>query len=99
MPSVAAALEHSSDPPLHSKAELIELRRNVLRYARSFPPGFERNQRREIALSLRRLFKDKKWLDAHTCDGAAGGEPVDNRLTDPIGHLKIGFCGYSSSLI
>jgi len=73
MPSVAAALEHSSDPPLHSKAELIELRRNVLRYARSFPPGFERNQRRQVALSLRRLFKDKKWLDAHTYDGAAGG--------------------------
>jgi hypothetical protein len=73
MPSVATALEHSSDPPLYSKAELIELRRSVLLYARSFPPGFERNQRRQLARSLRRLFKDTKWLDAHTSDGAGGG--------------------------
>jgi hypothetical protein len=68
MPSVAPAhaLDHSNDPPLYSKAELIELRRNLLLYARSFPPGFERNQHRQIALSLRRLFRDEKWLDAHT---------------------------------
>jgi hypothetical protein len=72
MPSVAAAaLDHANDPPLYSKAELIELRRNVLFYARSFPPGVERNQHRQIALSLRRLFKDRKWLDAHTLEGGA----------------------------
>jgi hypothetical protein len=71
MPSVAAALDHSNDPPLYSKAEFVELRRNVLLYARSFPPGFERNQHRQIALSLRRLFTDRKWLDAHTLEGGA----------------------------
>jgi hypothetical protein len=47
----------------------IEMRRNVLRYARTFPPGGERNQHRQIALSLRRLFKNKIWLESHTLDG------------------------------
>jgi hypothetical protein len=72
MPSVALAHDHSNDRPLHSKAELVELRRNILLYARSFPPGFERNQHRQIALSLRRLFHDRNWLDAHTTEGSAG---------------------------
>jgi hypothetical protein len=66
MPSVARAL--ALDHPLYSKAELIEHRRNILRYARSFPPGSERNQHRQIALSLRSLFKDRKWLEAHVND-------------------------------
>jgi hypothetical protein len=68
MPSVAYALapDHANDPPLYSKAELIELRRNILLYARSFPPGYERNQHRQVARSLRRLFSDTTWLDAHT---------------------------------
>ncbi len=70
MPSVATAPDHSNVSPLYSRAELVEVRRNVLLYARSFPPGFERNQHRQIALSLRRLFKDRKWLDAHTLEGS-----------------------------
>jgi hypothetical protein len=63
MPSVvrALALEH----PLYNEAELVEHRRNILRYARSFPPGPERNQHRQVALSLRALFKNRKWLEAH----------------------------------
>jgi hypothetical protein len=70
MPSVASALalDHAYDPPLYTKAELIELRRNILLYARSFPPGYERNQHWQVARSLRRLFHDTKWLDAHTLD-------------------------------
>ena len=67
MPSVARALVQ--DHPRYSEAELIEHRRNILRYARAFPPGPERNQHRQIALSLRALFKNKKWLDAHTVRG------------------------------
>ena len=63
MPSVARTL--ALDHPLYSMAELVEHRRNILRYARSFPPGPERNQHRQIALSLRNLFKNQKWLDAH----------------------------------
>jgi hypothetical protein len=55
----------------HSIEELIGIRRDMLLYARSFPPGAERNQRRQTALSLRALFKNKDWLDAHTWEGAA----------------------------
>jgi hypothetical protein len=74
MPSIAPALtlDHSNSPPLYSRAELIELRRNILLYARTFPPGFERNQHRQVARSLARLFRDAKWLDAHTLEGSAG---------------------------
>ena len=45
----------------------------MLRYARAFPPGAERNQRRQIALSLRGLFKNKAWLDTQrgSYDGSA----------------------------
>jgi hypothetical protein len=66
MPSVARTLALNLPP--YSKAELIEQRRNILRYARSFPPGPERNQHRQIALSLRSLFKNKTWLATHTMD-------------------------------
>jgi hypothetical protein len=54
---------------LYSIEELVELRRNNLRYARSFPPGDERNRHRRVATSLRALFKDEKWLHAHTLEG------------------------------
>jgi len=64
MPSVAHTL--TLDLPRYSKVELVEHRRNILRYARYFPPGPERNQHRQIALSLRRLFQDEKWLATHT---------------------------------
>jgi hypothetical protein len=57
--------------PRRSIEEFIQLRREMLRYARSFPPGAERNQRRQVALSLRGLFKNKNWLDGHTWEGAA----------------------------
>jgi hypothetical protein len=63
MAAIARALE--LDPPLYSRSELVEHRRNILRYARSFPPGPERNQHRQIALSLRTLFRNKVWLEAN----------------------------------
>jgi hypothetical protein len=63
MPSVARTL--ALYPPLYTKAELIEHRRNILRYARSFSPGPERNQHRQIALSLRALFRNGEWLQGH----------------------------------
>jgi len=63
MPSVARI--STPDYPLYSKAELLEHRRNILRYARAFPPGPERNQHRQIALSLRALFRNRTWLDSH----------------------------------
>ena len=70
MPSVARELplEH----PLYSESGLIEPRRNILRYARSFPPGLERNKHRHIASLFRALCKNATWLDAHTIEGAGG---------------------------
>ena len=50
---------------LYSLDELRKLRRNLLRYARSFPPGDERNQHRQVAVRLRLLFKNEKWLRDH----------------------------------
>jgi hypothetical protein len=50
---------------LYSMDELVELRRYVLRYARTFPSGDERNQHLHIAVSLRALFRNEKWLRDH----------------------------------
>jgi hypothetical protein len=50
---------------LYSPDELLELRRNILRYARTFPPGDERNQHLQVAVSLRALFKNEKWRREH----------------------------------
>ena len=55
--------------PLYCLEDLIEKRRNILRYARTFPPGAERNQRRQIAMSLRVLFRNKNWLANNTNQG------------------------------
>jgi hypothetical protein len=65
MPSVA--LELPLDQPLYSKAELTKHRRNILGYARSFPPGSERNRHRQVELKFRAL---DKWLDTHTVEGS-----------------------------
>jgi hypothetical protein len=55
--------------PLYCLDELIEKRRSILRYARTFPPGAERNQHRQIAVSLRVLFRNKNWLATNTNQG------------------------------
>jgi hypothetical protein len=57
-------------PRLYTMPELIEMRRQVLRFARSIPPGPERNSHRQIAASLRSLFRNKDWLDTHTVEVA-----------------------------
>lgn len=54
----------------YTMEELWAVRRNVLVYARSFPPGPERNQRRQVARSLRALFRNPAWLDRNTVEGA-----------------------------
>jgi hypothetical protein len=64
--------DRTSEPEIDTRREMayfIEMRRNVLRYARTFPPGGARNQHRQTALSLRRLFRNKTWLESHTLDG------------------------------
>jgi hypothetical protein len=55
---------------LYTIAELVDLRRQMLRFSRSVPPGAERNEHRQIATSLRWLFQNKAWLDAHTVEGS-----------------------------
>jgi hypothetical protein len=54
----------------YSMAQLIQLRRQMLRFARSLPPGQERNERRQIAASLRSLFSNKAWLDDYAINGS-----------------------------
>jgi hypothetical protein len=62
----------SSQPKLlgdqthYSISQLVQLRRQMLRFARSLLRGPERNERRQIAGSLHNLFRNKRWLDAHT---------------------------------
>jgi hypothetical protein len=55
----------------YTSQELYELRRNVVRFARTFPPGSERNQHRQIALSLRALFRNSAWLLNHVVEDRA----------------------------
>ena len=64
--------DHRAKPETDTRREMayfIEMRRKVLRYARTLPPGGERNQHRKVALSLRSLFRNKAWLESHTLDG------------------------------
>jgi hypothetical protein len=60
------AIQSTPDFRIYSKAELAKVRRSSLLCARSFPPGPERNFHRQIALSLRSLFTNVAWLEAHT---------------------------------
>src|SRR5664279_2025799 len=67
MPSLQLKL--TQDKTRYSFSQLLQLRRQMLRSARSLPRGSpERNDRRQIASSLRSLFRDKKWLGAHTVE-------------------------------
>jgi hypothetical protein len=66
MPLIHVTL--AQDNTRYTVAQLIQLRRQMLRFARSLPPGPERNGRRQIAVSLRRLFRNKMWLAAHTIE-------------------------------
>jgi len=69
--------------------QLLELRRQMLRFARSTPPGPERNRRRQIVASLRRLFKDKEWLDAHLVEGSTTEYRVNTLDADGRSHHAI----------
>jgi len=66
MPSLQLELEQ--DNTRYTMPQLIQLRRQMLRFARSLPPGPERNGRRQIAASLRSLVRNTKWLAAHTIE-------------------------------
>ena len=65
MPSLPLNL--LDDETRFTNSQLLQLRRQMLRCARSWPRGSsERNQRRQTAASLRGLFANEEWLDAHT---------------------------------
>jgi hypothetical protein len=63
---MSQAIQSTPDHQAYSTIELTEVRRKTLLFARSFPPGPERNFHRQVALSLRSLFTNEAWLDAHT---------------------------------
>jgi hypothetical protein len=50
----------------YTLAELYELRRVIIKHSRSVSPGPARNEHRQIASSMRSLFKDRAWLAVHT---------------------------------
>jgi hypothetical protein len=77
MPSISRKRPNNN----YSMAQLSQLRRQMLRFARSLPPGSERNARRQIAASLRSLFRSKVWLEAH----AVGGSVTEYRV-DTVGN-------------
>ena len=61
----------ADDHTRYSIAQLVQLRRQMLRFARSLPRGSdERIERRQIAASLRSLFRNKAWRDAHAMEGS-----------------------------
>jgi hypothetical protein len=59
------AVQSTPEHRRYSTAELTEVRRYTLRFARSFPPGPERNFHRQVARSLRAMFANEAWLEAH----------------------------------
>jgi hypothetical protein len=65
-----SALLQSEFVRLYAIDELRVMRGEMLLYARMHPPGPQRNQRRQAALSLRSLLKNKDWLDTYTIEGS-----------------------------
>lgn len=56
----------------YTDQQLYDLRRSMLRFARSVPRGPERNQHRQIARSLRSLFNNSIWLAEHSSNRIVG---------------------------
>jgi hypothetical protein len=68
MPSLQ--LKMAQDNPVYTISQLVQLRRQMLRFARSLPRGSsDRNERRQIAASLHSLYRSKRRLDAHSGEG------------------------------
>jgi hypothetical protein len=63
--------------PLYTVAELTRMRRLNLRSARMLQPGPERNQRRQVAASIKSLLSDSDWVHANTLDWVLIGESID----------------------
>ena len=87
MPSLLR--KQANDQIRYTLTQLIQLRRQMLRFARSLPPGPARNERRQTAGSLRRLFKDRQWLDAHLVEGSTTEYQVNIVDHDGSSHKAI----------
>jgi hypothetical protein len=72
---------------VYAIAELYEVRRLVIAHARAAPPGPERNQHRQIARSIRRLFGDPTWLADHTIGDLGNKSRPCDRCTMQMTHL------------
>ena len=59
---------HLAEQP-YTRDELLSMRREALCLAKVIPPGPERNQHRQVAISLRSLLRNASWLKTHTIDG------------------------------
>jgi hypothetical protein len=66
-----SALLQSELVRLYAIDEVRVMRREMVLYAGMHPPGPQRNQHRQTALSLRSLLKNKDWLDIHTIEGSS----------------------------
>lgn len=64
------ALLQSEFVRVYAIDELRVMRREMLHYARMYPPVPQRNQYWHTALSLRRLFGNKDWLNTYTIEGS-----------------------------
>jgi hypothetical protein len=77
IPAPSSTQSHDMTQPLQFRIlvsrfrlkDLLEKRRDILRAARVLPVGAERNQLRQIVMSLRALCRNPKWLQANTADG------------------------------
>jgi hypothetical protein len=65
-----SALLQSALVRLYAIDELRVMRREMLLDARMYPAGPQRNEHRQTALSMRRLVRNKDWLDTYTIDGS-----------------------------
>ena len=68
MPSLQ--LKMAQDNPVYTVSQLVRLRRQMLRFARSLSRGSSaRNERRQIAASLHSLYRNKRRLEVHIGEG------------------------------
>jgi hypothetical protein len=64
--------------PLYTVAELTRMRRLNLHTARMLQRGPERNQRRQVAASIKSLLNNSDWLNANTLDWVLTGGSIDD---------------------
>ena len=72
---------------VYAMAELHELRRSVVKRARTCPPGSERNQQRQIGRSIKRLLGERVWLTDHVSGVPGDAVRMCALCAKPMTHL------------